>query len=80
MTTVLTREIGLKENTLPTGRKLEVVGLSQAGLYKIKAEGAGTLPKKFAGTYTSRPRAESDMKKYLREFWDTSDSVKRKEK
>lgn len=82
MTNVLTREEGLKDGITPTGRKIAVEPIKHSALYRIQfADGkGGLLPDNLRGMYTSRPRANEDLTKYLKDFWDTSDSVKKKEK
>lgn len=82
MTEVLTREEALKELKTPTGRQLTVAPRKQGTLFEIKfSDGkGGHLPDSMNGLFTSPTRAKAALMKYLEDFWNTSDSVKRKEK
>jgi hypothetical protein len=79
---VLTRETALPLFTSPTGRSFKIQPwLTNPGLYEIaySDKKPGEMPRELVGKlYTSRKRAEEALTKYLTEFWDLSDSNKKK--
>lgn len=78
---VLTKDKGLKENLLPTGRKLGIVLVPGTSLYRIKFvdNKQGDVPQEYSGKYTSRVYAEKDLKDYVESFWTMSESVSQKQ-
>lgn len=75
----LERELSIKNNTSPTGRRLGTYQFNN-GMWGIKFvdKKPGEVPGSIAGSYTSMHRAEEALKTYLNEFWDISDAKKRK--
>ena len=79
---ILTREKGIKENIIPTGRKFAVVPDKQLGLCWIKfIDGkGGSIPAELSGAYTGRMRAQQALTDFVTRFWDLSDSASKKPK
>lgn len=78
---VLTRENSIPNLITPTGRQLGVRAWPKnPGLYEVVyVDGKpGSLPDTLAGHhFTKKDIAIHHIKKYLTEFWDTSDSKKK---
>ena len=81
-TEVLTKEVGLKENITPTGRKLGVALVPGTTLYNIKYidNKQGDVPQEYKGRFTSYFYAETALKKYIEQFWEMSEETSRKQK
>ncbi len=76
----LEREMSIKNNTTPTGRRLGVYQFHN-GMWAVKFidKKPGEVPGQLAGTYTSMFRAEEALTTYLNDFWDISDTKKRRQ-
>jgi hypothetical protein len=77
---VLTREVGIRNNVLPTGRKLGVVPDRQHGLFWIRwIDGKqGGIPDEIASAWTSPARAQEAIQNYVTRFWNISDNSTKK--
>jgi hypothetical protein len=82
MSDVLTREHGIENWITPTGRQLGLINEEwNPSMMRIAfVDGKpGALPDVLQGHFTKRKIAADLIEKYLKEFWDMSDS-KKKEK
>lgn len=71
----LGREHAIKEGFTPTGRKVGVGLVANTALYRLQYVDSkpGKLPAPYDGMYTRVEYAAADLKRYLEEFWDTSE-------
>ena len=79
---ILTSEKGMKENLLPTGRKLGVVPVKGFSMYKIAyVDGkGGEIPAQYASNFTTLTYATRELKRFLFDLWAVSDKVSSKRK
>lgn len=77
---VLTREAAVKENVLPTGRKVGAHQIRGTNLYEVKYVDSisGNIPYPYSGKYTSLRYAEDQAKRYVNDLWDISDKASKK--
>jgi hypothetical protein len=81
-TEVLTRAKGLKEQLLPTGRKLGVVPVRGLSMYQLAySDGkGGEIPDEYKSKFTSYAYAQRELNRFLVDFWDVSDRAQSKKK
>jgi hypothetical protein len=78
---VLTRDKAIPHNVLPTGRKVGIVPVKGSGMVTIAYvdnKQGGSIPDRYTGRYTGLSMANKDLKKFVTEFWDLSDSSQKK--
>jgi len=79
---VLTQENSLSNNVAPTGQKYKIVQVEGTTLFAISRDAGdvGPLPAELCGTFTSGPKAQVQLTRFLLKFWKQSDDSKRVKK
>lgn len=77
---ILSRDAAIEAFTTPTGRVLGIELDRTIGKYFVRYvdEKGGSLPEELRGQFTAPKYAESLVKRYLNQFWDTSDKASKK--
>lgn len=72
-------EDAIEKLIAPTGNVIEVVKVANSALYALRFKNGGQLPNEYNlrdGKWTSPQLAMDDARKYLRDFWATSEESK----
>ena len=72
----LTRDLAFKNNMDPRGNKWGIVPIKGSALFEarvVEGNKQSAIPEEVEGRWTSAPRTQVAIEKYLKRAWDESD-------